>query len=116
MSIILKSQGYQKKFVHKSLINIGTNPKCDFVLELDYDVLITVRYDERNNVGIVANNFKNSKILFEGQQLERESFKKKCNIAFSDSNLSLEIEIEEDKRHLSYIFAAESGITPFNFL
>ena len=112
MSIILKSQGYQKKFVHKSLINIGTNPKCDFVLELDYDVLITVRYDERNNVGIVANNFKNSKILFEGQQLERESFKKKCNIAFSDSNLSLEIEIEEDTEENSIDNSEAQTYTP----
>ncbi len=95
MSIIIKSQDYRKKFVHKSLINIGTNPKCDFVIELGYDVLLTVRYVEQDNQGIIANNFKNQKILFNGSPLERETFDKSCKITFAQSDKFIEIEITD---------------------
>jgi len=105
--IIIKSQDYKKKIAHKSLINIGTNPKCDFVIDLDYDVLLTVRYSEQDNIGIIANNFKNKNILFNGFPLEHETFDKNCKITFAKSDKFVEIEIgdeltEESETHTGY--------------
>ena len=39
---ITTSQG--EKTFNKDVINIGTNPNCDIVLSLEYDILRTVQY------------------------------------------------------------------------
>ena len=45
MTIVVSSSKLEKVFDEKDVINIGTNPNCDFKLELDFDVLITLQYD-----------------------------------------------------------------------
>ena len=93
MSIVVKSSNSKKRFVNKSLINIGTNPKCDFVIELDFDVLLTVQYNAQNEAALIANNFKNQNVLVNGTVLNKTSFDKICKITFKNSSEFVEIEI-----------------------
>ena len=44
MTIVISSSKNEKIFTDKDMINIGTNPNCDFQLDLDFDMLITVQY------------------------------------------------------------------------
>ena len=43
MAVIISSKNNEKTFAEKEIINIGTNPECDFVLNLDSDFMLTLQ-------------------------------------------------------------------------
>lgn len=71
MSIVILSSSQEKSFDDKELINIGSNPNCDFVVNVGYDVLLTVQIDKITGKCFVINNFHNEKILFKGNPLQK---------------------------------------------
>ena len=53
--IISTSQG--ERFFNKDVITVGTNPNCDVVLNIGYDVLLTLEYKPTENKCSVINSF-----------------------------------------------------------
>lgn len=97
MSIIITSTNDKQSF-EKSLINIGTNPKCDFVVDnLKYDLIFSVRYNEETGTCQIINNFKSPNILYKGNVLQKITLKDGiCRITFKDTEEFLEIQIENN--------------------
>ena len=79
---ITTSQG--EKTFNKDVINIGTNPNCDIVLSLDYDILLTLQY--ANGKCTVVNNFQSDKVLFKGQPIKKVEVTNVCKLMFAESN------------------------------
>ena len=95
MTIVVSSLKQEKVFDEKDVINIGTNPSCDFKLDLDFDVLITLQYDERENKYVLMNTFHNSKVLFKGKPFGKIEIGNICKIMFADSEDFIHIKILE---------------------
>ncbi len=93
-TITLKSLTGEKQFKNKNLINIGNNPKCDFVIQPGFDVIITVQINKDTGECFVSNNFKNAGVLFKGQPLNRVKIDKVCKITFKDSSEFVEIHVD----------------------
>lgn len=92
--ITVKSSTDEKQFKNKALINIGTNPKCDYVLSLDYELIITIQVNKETGACFVSNNFKNPNVLFKGQVLGRIQVDNVCRLAFANSNEFVEIHVD----------------------
>ena len=83
----------EKVFDEKDVINIGTNPNCDFILELDFDLLLTLQYDKNENKCVLINTFHNEKVLFKGQPIKKVEIGNICKIMFAGSAEFLNIKI-----------------------
>ena len=94
MGIVVKTSNKECDFRHKSLITVGTNPKCDFVLNLNYDVLLTIQYND--GFCQIINNFKSSNVLFKGKMLSKIMVENTCIIELEGSNERLEISVKQD--------------------
>lgn len=81
MAVIISNKNNQKTFHEKDFIIIGSNSDCDYKLDLDFDLLITVQYDENSGKCTVINNFSNERILFCGKPLiEKLVIEKFCKL------------------------------------
>lgn len=96
MSIIIKCSNSEKEFKSKSLINIGSNPNCDFVMNVGYDILLTVQYNEGAGVCQVTNNFRNPNILFKGAVLQKVTTDNVCRLSLQNSEEFIEIRVVQD--------------------
>lgn len=116
MSIIVKSATDKQKY-KKNLVNIGTNPRCDFFIDnITYEIIFSVRYNSDNNTCVITNNFKNPNILYKGEVLQKmlldEGF---CRITFKNSEEFVEIHIENSAKQegasaLSKVELAETDL------
>ena len=97
MAIVISTSKQEKVFTDKDVINVGTNPNCDFVLELDFDLLLTIQNSRAENKCIVMNTFHNDRILFKGQSMQKVEVGNVCKfmIANSDEFISVKI-LQED--------------------
>ena len=100
MNVIITSTDDKQDF-KKPIINIGTNPKCDFFIgNLNYDLIFSVQYNNENNTYQVTNNFKNQNILYKGEVLQKAVIKDGiCRITFKDSEEFVEIKLGNDFSH-----------------
>jgi len=92
--ITIKSLSGNKQFKNKNLINIGTNPKCDYVLQLGYELIITVQINKETGDCYVSNNFKNPNVLFKGEVLTRIQVDKACKLTLAGSTEFIEIHVD----------------------
>lgn len=95
MTIVVSSSKLEKVFDEKDVINIGTNPNCDFKLDLDFDVLITLQYNQDENKCILMNTFHNERVLFKGKPIGKVEIGNICKIMFADSEEFINIKILE---------------------
>lgn len=86
MAIIVSSSKNEKVFEDKDMINVGTNPSCDFHLDLDFDLLLTIQYDRIQNKCIVMNTFHSDKILFRGEAVKKIEVGSVCKLMIADTN------------------------------
>lgn len=93
MEIILESCNNRRIFNDKNVITIGTNQGCNFQLNLDYEVFITIQYDFSIRNYIILNTFGNKNVLFRGEALSRLELGSINKILFKDSNENLNIKI-----------------------
>ena len=96
MTIVVSSSKLEKVFDEKDVINIGTNPNCDFKLELDFDVLITLQYDQNENKCVLMNTFHNERVLFKGKPIKKVEIGNICKIMFAGSDEFINIKILEN--------------------
>ncbi len=95
MTIVISSSKLEKVFDEKDVINIGTNPNCDFQLDLDFDVLITLQCDTIHNKCVLMNTFHNERVLFKGKPVKKVEIGNICKIMFADSPEFINIKILE---------------------
>lgn len=93
MTIVVSSSKQEKVFDDKDLINIGTNPNCDFKLDLDFEVTMMLELDQHEGKYILKNVFENNKVLFKGQPFRRIEIGNICKIMFADSPEFLNVRI-----------------------
>ena len=68
MRVTITSKNSEKIFNDSSVINIGTAPNCNYKLDLDFDLIISLQKMDNGKWQIV-NNFKSDKVLFRGQPI-----------------------------------------------
>lgn len=93
MTIVISSSKNEKIFIDKDMINIGTNPNCDFQLDLDFDLLITVQYIKADNKCIVMNTFHSDKIFFKGEPFGKIEVGNICKLMTTDSSEFISIRV-----------------------
>lgn len=103
MAVIISSSAQEKVFEDKNLINVGSNPKCDFHIDVDYDVLLTVQFDRVTGKCYVANNFKNEKILFKGNPLGKIEVTNICKIVFAGTNEFISVKVDAGAKTVNAI-------------
>lgn len=98
MAIIITSQNKEKIFREKNFIIIGSNSDCDYKIDIDFDLILTVKYDESQNKCVVINEFGNKKILFRGEPfLGKLVIEKFCKLKIEGSNEFIGIKIAENQ-------------------
>lgn len=85
MAIVISTSQGEKVF-NKDVINVGTNPNCDVILNTGYDVLLTLEYKVSENKCVIINTFKNDKVLFKGQPIKRVEVGNVCKLMFAETN------------------------------
>lgn len=94
MTIVVSSSKHEKVFDEKKdVINIGTNPNCDFKLDLDFDILISVQYDEKEGKCVLMNTFHSERVLFKGKPFRKIEIGNICKIMFTDSPEFINIKV-----------------------
>ena len=95
MAVIITSKNNEKVFSDKNFIIIGSNSDCDYPVDVDFDLILTVKYDEKLNKCVVVNDFANPKVLFRGEPfLGKLVVDKFCKLKFAGSEDFLGIKIE----------------------
>ena len=95
MSIIISTSQGEKVF-NKDVINIGTNPGCDVVINPGYDILLTLQYNNAENKCVIMNTFQSDKVLFKGQPIKRVEVKNVCKLMFADCDEFVSVKILEE--------------------
>ena len=85
MTIVVSSSKAEKVLDEKDVINIGTNPNCDFKLDLDFDVLLTLQYDQNEGKCVLMNTFHNERVLFKGKPIKKVEIGNICKLMFAGS-------------------------------
>ncbi len=93
MRVVIASLNDEKTFDDLSVINIGTAPNCNYKLNLDFDLILSLQLQE-NGRWMVLNNFKSNKVLFRGQPIgsciEIGSL---CKLMIADSDEFISIKV-----------------------
>lgn len=103
MSVIISSSSQEKGFEDKNLISIGNNPKCDFVLDVGYDVLFAVQIDKVTGKCYIINSRKNEKILFKGKPFVKIEVTNISKVVFADTNEFISVKIDVPSKTVTSI-------------
>lgn len=103
MAVVILSSSQEMSFDDKELINIGSNPNCDFIVNVGYDVLLTVQTDKITGKCFVINNFHNEKILFKGKPLQKIEVASICKIVFADTTEYIGVKLVQETKTMTAI-------------
>lgn len=103
MAVVILSSSQEKSFEDKDVINIGSNPNCDFIVNVGYDALLTVQVDKITGKCFVINNFHNEKILFKGKPLQKIEVTNICKIVFADTTEYVGIKVVNEAKPMTVI-------------
>lgn len=103
MAVIISSSLQEKVYEDKNIITIGNNTKCDFSLNVGYDVLLAVQIDNVTGKCFVINNLKNEKILFKGRPLGKIEVASICKIVFADTNEFISVKVDTSSKTVTSI-------------
>ena len=107
MAVVISSSVQEKVFEDKNIINIGNNAKCDFQLNVGYDILLTVQFDKITGRCFVINGLKNEKILFKGNPLGKIEVTNICKIVFAGTNEFVSVKVDASTKTASAIESEE---------
>ncbi len=93
MDIIITSKNNERVFSEKNIITVGTSPACNFVLDLDFEAMLTIQYDFAIKNYVILNTFSNKNILFRSEPLKRLELGSINKIMFKNSNEFLNIKV-----------------------
>ncbi len=93
MDIIISSKYKEQVFTNKNVVTIGTNSGCNFKLDLDFDVVLSIQYDFSLKNYIIRNTFQNPNVLFCSKPLRHLELGSINKIYFKNSDEFLKIRI-----------------------
>lgn len=99
MTIIISSSTQEKVFNNKDVINVGTNPSCDFLLNIDFDILLTIQYDLAENKCLIMNTFHSDKVLFKGKPVKKVEVGSVCKLMIAGTEEFISVKIINDTQH-----------------
>ncbi len=100
MIITLTSKNNEKTFTDKELINIGSNPSCDFVVDMGSEVVLTLQCDSQAKKCTLLNTFNSQNVLFKGQPLaQRIEIEKVCKLMSAVNDEFISIKITEQQSY-----------------
>ena len=97
MAIIISTSKREKVFSDKDMINLGTNSNCDFVLELDFDLLLTIHNNKVENKCVIINTFHNDRVLFRGQPIQKIEVGNVCKLMLANSDEFISVKIIKEE-------------------
>ncbi len=93
MNVTITSQNNEKVYSDSNVINIGTARNCDYKLDLDFDLIISLQKLETGK-WLIVNNFKSDRILFRGQPIgQTMEIGSLCKLMIADTNEFISIKI-----------------------
>ncbi len=100
MIITITSKNNEQTFTDKELINIGSNPSCDFVVNMGFDLVLTLQCDNLNKKCSLLNTFNNEHILFKGKPLSQKiDIEKVCKLMSGVNDEFISIKITEQQSY-----------------
>ncbi len=93
MDIMITSKNNEKFYLDKNVITVGTSPACNFQLDLDFEVLLSIQYDFSIGNYVILNTFSNKKVLFCNKPLSRLELGSVNKICFFNSDEFLKIRV-----------------------
>lgn len=113
MAVTISSTGKEKTF-EKEIINIGSNPDCDYVLDVGFNFMLTVQYNAKENKCTIVNTFSNENILFKGKPIGTKlETDKICKLMIEGSSEFIGIKITESAPSASFKTAANIAAEDF---
>ena len=97
MQITITTKNNEQKFEDKTIVILGTNDSCNYKLDLEYPVLIAIRYDFSLKNYIISNTLSNRKVLFCSNPLSKLELGHFNKFSFADSDEFLIIRINQRK-------------------
>ncbi len=104
MAFIISSKNNEKTFANKQLVNISSRDGYDFKIDVDFDCMLAVQYDENTNRCFLLNQFHNEKFLFKGKPIpEQMEINKVCKIMIdgTDETITIKVLGEITERNIS---------------
>ncbi len=100
MIITLTSKNNEKTFTDKEIINIGSNPSCDFVVDMGFELVLTLQCDNSANKCSLLNTFNNQQVLFKGKPLsQRIEIEKVCKLMSGVNDEFISVKITEQQNY-----------------
>ena len=100
MIITLTSKNNEKTFTDRDIINIGSNPNCDFVVDMGTDLVLTLQCDNQNNRCTILNTFNNQNVTFKGKPLGQTlDVEKVCKLMSGVNDEFISIKIIEQQNY-----------------
>ena len=103
MAIVISTSKQKKIFSDKDMINLGTNPKCDFVLDLDFDLLLTIQNIKSENKCVIINTFHNDRVLFRGQPIQKIEVGNVCKLMLANSDEFIGVKIIKEENSVKTV-------------
>lgn len=93
MNVTITSKNNEKVYSDSNVINIGTARNCDYKLDLNFDLIISLQKLETGK-WLIVNNFKSDKILFRGQPIgQTMEIGSLCKLMIADTDEFISIKI-----------------------
>lgn len=100
MIITLTSKNNEKTFTDKDIINIGSNPSCDFVVDMGCELVLTLQCDNSKNKCTLLNTFNNQQVLFKGKPLAQTiDIEKVCKLMSGLNDEFISIKVIEQQNY-----------------
>lgn len=110
MGFTVISKNKEQTFNDKTVIYIGSMPKCDYVINTDFKFVIGVQYDPKNNKCRIVNKYKYPQLTFKGEPLpEKMIVEKVCKIIIKDTDEFITIKVEGVNTPAAPIFVHENS-------
>ena len=98
MIITLTSKNNEKTFTDKEIINVGSNPNCDFVVDMGFDLVLTLQCEDGKCS--VLNTFNNQQVLFKGKPLgQKIDVEKVCKLMSGVNDEFISIKVIEQQTY-----------------
>ena len=115
MGILISTSNQEKLYNDKNVIHIGTNPKCDFLIQnLGCEVILTLQYSEQAKKCMIVNRLNTNNILFKGQPIPQKMIiDNMCKLMINGTNEFIKIKIADNAEEPAMVLqaAASAGTT-----
>jgi hypothetical protein len=98
MALVVTTKNQEKTFQEKEIINIGTGSNADFIIPLDFDLLLTVQHNIAENKFVIMNTFSTDKVLFKGKPIGHSlEIENMCKLMIDGSDDFISIKVVANK-------------------